>query len=54
MPTALTLGLEWLGLAGVSNQARALAALPLGGAAGWLFVRMLRAESSPTTCAMIA
>jgi uncharacterized membrane protein len=54
MPTALTLALEWLGLAGVSNQARALAALPLGGAAGWLFVRMLRAESSPTTCAMIA
>jgi len=54
VPTILTVAAEWLGLAGSSNVVRALAALPLGGAAGWLFVRMLRAESAPSTCAMIA
>jgi uncharacterized membrane protein len=53
-PTALTVLLEWTGVAAPSNFIRAVAALPLGGLAGWLFVRMLRAESSPTTCATIA
>ena len=53
-PTALTVLLEWTGAAAPSNFIRAVAALPLGGLAGWLFVRMLRAESSPTTCATIA
>ena len=54
LPTVVTLGVEWLGLAGLSNLWRAFAALPLGGAAGWLFVRMLRSEERATTCAMIA
>ena len=40
-PTAITVALEWMGLVFPSNAARALAALPLGGAAGWIFVRML-------------
>jgi uncharacterized membrane protein len=46
LPTLVTLGLEWAGIAAPSNMVRAAAALPLGGAAGWLFVRMLRAESA--------
>jgi uncharacterized membrane protein len=46
VPTALTWGLEAAGLAAFSNEARALAALPLGGAAGWTFVRALRAEAA--------
>lgn len=29
----------------MSNALRALAALPLGGVAGWLFVQMLRYDS---------
>jgi uncharacterized membrane protein len=46
IPTALTVGLELLGLAHPSSAMRALAALPLGAAAGWIFVRSLRAESA--------
>jgi uncharacterized membrane protein len=46
IPTAVTWGLETTGMAGFSNEARALAALPLGGAAGWTFVRALRAEAA--------
>jgi len=42
-PTIVTVTLEWLGLAYPSNMARAVASLPLGAAAGWVFVRMLRA-----------
>ena len=53
-PTAVTVVLEWTGVAAPSNVVRALAALPLGAVAGWVFVRMLRAESSPSTCATIA
>jgi uncharacterized membrane protein len=45
VPTALTLAVEWSGLAAPGNLMRAGAALPLGAAAAWLFVRMLRAES---------
>ena len=44
-PTALTWLLEHGGVADVSNAGRALAALPLGAAAGWTFVRLLRAEA---------
>jgi len=33
VPTALTLGLEWFGLAPIGNLARFLSALPLGAAA---------------------
>jgi uncharacterized membrane protein len=40
-PTAITVAAEWLGLASPSNVLRALAALPLGAVAGWVFVRML-------------
>lgn len=42
LPTAATWLLEIVGLAAFSNVARAVAALPLGGVAGWLFVQMLR------------
>ena len=41
-PTVLTVAAEWIGLAPFSNLARAVASVPLGAAAGWLFVRMLR------------
>lgn len=40
-PTAVTVAVEWLGLALPSNTVRAAAALPLGVAAGWIFVRLL-------------
>ena len=42
LPTAITFGLEVAGLMRFSNAMRALAALPLGACAGWLFVLMLR------------
>lgn len=45
IPTGVTWGLEAAGLAGFSNLARAVAALPLGGAAGWVFVQMLRYDA---------
>ena len=45
VPTAVTFGLEFVGLMKFSNVARALAAWPLGVVAGWLFVRMLRYDS---------
>jgi uncharacterized membrane protein len=38
VPTALTLGVEWLRLADPGNLIRALAALPLGAAAAFLVV----------------
>jgi uncharacterized membrane protein len=44
IPTAVTLALEWTGSVNASNLLRAAAALPLGTAAGWIFVRMLRSE----------
>ena len=47
IPTALTVGLELTGLAHPSNTMRALSAIPLGAAAGWVFIRSLRAESAP-------
>lgn len=45
LPTAVTLGVELVGLMHPSNTMRALSALPLGAAAGWVFVRSLRAEA---------
>jgi uncharacterized membrane protein len=45
IPTALTFGVELAGLAHPSNHARAVAALPLGAVAGWIFVRSLQAEA---------
>ncbi|MGH8637923.1 MAG: DUF2085 domain-containing protein [Burkholderiales bacterium] len=53
-PTVITLLVEWVGVAAPSNLLRAAAALPLGAAAGWLFVRMLRQEAAPSTCAIIS
>ena len=44
VPTAMTIPVEWLGLSPLSNVIRAGTALPLGAAAGWTFVRALRAE----------
>jgi uncharacterized membrane protein len=46
VPTAVTVPVEWLGLSSLSNSVRAAAALPLGAAAGWTFVRALRSESA--------
>ena len=43
-PTFATIPIEWLGLSPLSNAVRAAAALPFGAAAGWSFVRALRAE----------
>ncbi len=45
IPTALTFAVELAGLAHPSNTLRAVSALPLGAAAGWIFVRSLRAEA---------
>lgn len=45
VPTAITWALEAAGLVPFSNSARAIAALPLGAAAGWVFVQMLRYDS---------
>ena len=45
VPTVLTFGLEFLGFLAFSNAARAAAALPLGAAAGWSFVQMLRYDA---------
>ena len=45
IPTAATWALEFAGLAGFSNIVRALAALPLGAVAGWVFVQMLRYDA---------
>jgi uncharacterized membrane protein len=44
LPTAATFALEFAGLVFPSNLTRALSAGPLGAAAAWIFVRMLRAE----------
>jgi uncharacterized membrane protein len=44
-PTAISVAGEAAHIFAGSNLVRAAAALPLGACAGWLFVRMLRAES---------
>jgi uncharacterized membrane protein len=53
VPTAVTLIVEWSGAANPGTVLRATSALPLGAAAGWLFVRLLRVEGQPGTCAII-
>jgi uncharacterized membrane protein len=45
-PTALTVALEFAGLVSPSNTVRAICALPLGGAAAWIFIQSLRAEAA--------
>jgi hypothetical protein len=47
-PTAITLGLEWSGAAGVSSLARALAGVPLGVVVSWLVVDAIRSEPVAT------
>jgi uncharacterized membrane protein len=42
IPTVTTFALEFLGVMRFSNSTRAMAALPLGIVAGWVFVTMLR------------
>lgn len=48
LPTALSVALELSGLVHPSNLGRALCALPLGAAAGWIFVQSLRSEMPVT------
>jgi uncharacterized membrane protein len=44
-PMAVSVGLEWAGLVAGSNLLRAASALPAGGVAGWLALRLLRSET---------
>jgi uncharacterized membrane protein len=44
LPTAITFAIEAAGVAYPSSLVRALAALPLGGVAAWMFVAALRSE----------
>ncbi len=46
LPTAITWGLEYAGVAPFGNTARALVALPLGATAAWLVVTQCRIERS--------
>ena len=46
-PTAATVALEWAGWIHPGGVARAVAAVPLGALAGWLFVRALGGEDTP-------
>ncbi len=46
LPTAFTVAMEWIGMLHPGGAARAVAALPLGIAAGWVFVRGLRSRAS--------
>jgi uncharacterized membrane protein len=45
LPTAATFALEFFGIMPFSNTARALAAIPLGLSAGWVFVGLLRYDA---------
>jgi uncharacterized membrane protein len=47
LPTALTFAVEFIGIAHPSSAVRAVCAIPLGAAVGWVFVRSLRAEAEP-------
>jgi uncharacterized membrane protein len=44
VPTAVTLIVEWLGLADPGSVVRFLAALPLGSAAAWVVTNAARSE----------
>ena len=52
VPTIVTIAAEWAGLAQPGNVGRALAAVPIGAACGWIFVRLLRAEAA--ACVIIS
>jgi uncharacterized membrane protein len=52
MPTIATVAVEWVGLMQPGNIVRSLAAVPVGAACGWVFVRLLRAETAP--CVIIS
>jgi uncharacterized membrane protein len=45
IPTTLSVSLEQIGLLYSSNTLRAISAVPLGAAAGWIFIQSLRAEA---------
>ena len=45
VPTAVTWGLEAVGAATFANEVRAIAAVPLGLAAGWVTIQLLRYDS---------
>jgi Predicted membrane protein len=51
-PTLVSVAVEWAGLMQPGNSVRALAALPVGAACGWIFVRLLRAEAA--ACVIIS
>lgn len=48
LPTAISWGIEFAGLAHPSNSVRAIAALPLGFAAAWLVISTLTLPTGPT------
>jgi uncharacterized membrane protein len=52
VPTIATVVVEWAGLMQPGNVMRAVAAVPIGAACGWIFVRLLRAEAAP--CVIIS
>lgn len=52
VPTVVTVVVEWAGLMQPGNVVRAVAAVPIGAACGWIFVRLLRAEAAP--CVIIS
>ena len=52
IPTLVSVAVEWGGLMQPGNGVRALAALPVGAACGWIFVRLLRAEAA--ACVIIS
>jgi uncharacterized membrane protein len=52
IPTLASVAVEWAGLVQPGNIVRALAALPVGAACGWIFVRLLRAEAA--ACVIIS
>jgi uncharacterized membrane protein len=52
VPTAVTIGVEWAGVMQPGNAMRAVAAVPIGAACGWIFVRLLRAEAA--ACVIIS
>ena len=52
VPTIVTIAVEWAGLAQPGNVGRVLAAVPIGAACGWIFVRLLRAEAA--ACVIIS
>lgn len=47
LPMAMTVAAAWVGHEFFGNATRFLTALPLGAAAGFLFVRLLRADGRP-------